>query len=45
MVPAASERHRTICDSAKVRIGADTEELDYVPASLVIREYQFDKTR
>jgi hypothetical protein len=28
------------CDTAKVRIGADTtEELDYVPASFVIREY------
>jgi transposase len=28
------------CDTAKVRIGADiTEELDYVPASFVVREY------
>jgi len=40
VVPPASERHCTTCDSAKVRIGADiTEELDYVPASFVIREY------
>ncbi len=34
IVPPASERHCTVCDTAKVRIGADlTEELDYVPAS------------
>ena len=40
LVPPASERHCTTCDTAKVRIGADTtEELDYVPASFVIREY------
>jgi transposase len=40
IVPPASERHCTTCDTAKVRIGADTtEELDYVPASFVIREY------
>ena len=40
VVPPASERHCTTCDTAKVRIGADiTEELDYVPASFVIREY------
>ena len=40
IVPPASERHCTVCDTAKVRIGADlTEELDYVPASFVIREY------
>ena len=40
LVPPASEQHCTTCDSAKVRIGADTtEELDYVPASFVIREY------
>jgi transposase len=40
IVPPASERHCATCDSAKVRIGADTtEELDYVPASFVIREY------
>ena len=40
MVPPASERHCPNCDTAKVRIGADTtEELDYVPASFVIREY------
>src|SRR5215510_4631560 len=40
LVPPASERHCTRCDTAKVRIGADTtEELDYVPASFVIREY------
>ncbi|MBI4515947.1 MAG: IS66 family transposase [Deltaproteobacteria bacterium] len=40
VVPPASERHCPTCDSAKVRIGADTtEELDYVPASFVIREY------
>ena len=40
LVPPASERHCTACDTAKVRIGADTtEELDYVPASFVIREY------
>ena len=40
LVPPASERHCTVCDSAKVRVGADiTEELDYVPASFVIREY------
>ena len=40
MVPPASERHCTNCDTAKLRIGADiTEELDYVPASFVIREY------
>jgi transposase len=38
-VPPASGRHCTTCDTAKVRIGADTtEELDYVPASFVIRE-------
>jgi transposase len=40
VVPTGSERHCTTCDTAKVRIGADiTEELDYVPASFVIREY------
>jgi hypothetical protein len=40
VVPPANERHCTTCDTAKVRIGADTtEELDYVPASFVIREY------
>jgi transposase len=40
VVPPASERHCTTCGTAKVRIGADTtEELDYVPASFVIREY------
>ena len=40
IVPPASARHCTNCDTAKVRIGADvTEELDYVPASFVIREY------
>ncbi|HVM97639.1 MAG TPA: IS66 family transposase zinc-finger binding domain-containing protein, partial [Candidatus Acidoferrales bacterium] len=40
LVPPASERHCATCDTAKVRIGADTtEELDYVPASFVIREY------
>lgn len=40
VVPPASARHCTLCDTAKVRIGADTtEELDYVPASFVIREY------
>ena len=40
LVPPASERHCATCDSAKVCIGADTtEELDYVPASFVIREY------
>ncbi len=40
IVPPASERHCATCDTAKVRIGADTtEELDYVPASFVIREY------
>jgi len=40
LVPPASERHCAACDTAKVRIGADTtEELDYVPASFVIREY------
>ncbi len=40
LVPPASERHCTTCDTEKVRIGADiTEELDYVPASFVIREY------
>ena len=40
VVPPASERHCATCDTAKVRIGADTtEELDYVPASFVIREY------
>jgi transposase len=40
VVPPASERHCTTCNTAKVRIGADiTEELDYVPASFVIREY------
>ena len=40
VVPPASERHCTTCDTAKVHIGADiTEELDYVPASFVIREY------
>jgi transposase len=40
VVLPASERHCATCDTAKVRIGADTtEELDYVPASFVIREY------
>ena len=40
IVPPAGERHCTACDTAKARIGADiTEELDYVPASFVIREY------
>ena len=40
IVPPASARHCSTCDTAKVRIGADiTEELDYVPASFVIREY------
>lgn len=40
IAPPASERHCTTCDTAKVRIGVDTtEELDYVPASFVIREY------
>jgi transposase len=40
VVPPASERHCATCDTAKVRIGADTtEELDYAPASFVIREY------
>jgi transposase len=40
LVPPASARHCNTCDRAKVRIGADsTEELDYVPASFVIREY------
>ena len=41
IVPPASEwQFCTVCDSAKVRIGADlTEELDYAPASFVIREY------
>jgi transposase len=40
LVPPGSERHCTTCDTAKVRIGTDTtEELDYVPASFVIREY------
>ena len=39
-MPPASERHCATCDTEKVRIGADiTEELDYVPASFVIREY------
>jgi transposase len=34
VVPPASARHCTNCDTAKLRIGADiTEELDYVPAS------------
>jgi transposase len=40
VVPPASARHCTTCDTAKVRIGSDfTEELDYVPVSFVIREY------
>jgi transposase len=40
IIPPASARHCTNCDTAKVRIGADvTEELDYVPASFVIRQY------
>jgi len=40
IIPPVSARHCTTCDTAKVRIGADiTEELDYVPASFVIREY------
>jgi len=39
-MPPASERHCATCDRAKVCIGADTtEELDYVSASFVIREY------
>lgn len=40
VVPSAADQHCAPCDTAKVRIGADiTEELDYVPASFVIREY------
>src|SRR5271167_4129042 len=40
VVPPASALHCTTCATVKVRIGADTtEELDYVPASFVIREY------
>ncbi len=40
IVPPASELHCATCDTAKVRIGADiTEELDYMPASFVVREY------
>ena len=40
IIPPASERHCTACDTTKARIGVDlTEELDYVPASFVIREY------
>jgi transposase len=40
VVPPVSERHCTTCDAAKMRIAADiTEELDYTPASFVIREY------
>jgi transposase len=40
VMPPAGERHCANCDAAKVRIGANTtEELDYVPASFVIREY------
>jgi hypothetical protein len=40
IMPPASERHCTTCDTAKARIGVDiTEELDYVPASFVMREY------
>jgi transposase len=40
IMPPATERHCATCDTAKVRIGADTtEELDYVPASFVIQEY------
>jgi hypothetical protein len=39
IIPPAGERHCTACDTTKARIGADiTEELDYVPASFVIRE-------
>jgi hypothetical protein len=39
-VVLASALHCGTCNTAKVRIGADiTEELDYVPASFVIREY------
>lgn len=38
--PADADRCCPSCQSEKVRIGEDrTEELDYVPASFVIREY------
>jgi transposase len=38
--PAQADRCCPSCQSEKVRIGEDrTEELDYVPASFVIREY------
>jgi transposase len=40
VLPPDSERCCTQCAQPKVRIGADvTEELDYVPASFIIREY------
>lgn len=40
ILPAAEDLHCTGCDSEKVKIGEDrTEELDFVPASFVVREY------
>jgi len=40
IVPSVSDRHCAACATMKVRIGTDTtEELEYVPASFVIREY------
>ena len=40
VLPPEAERYCSGCASAKVRIGQDTtEELEYVPASFVIREY------
>ena len=40
VLPAEADQHCATCQQAKTRIGEDrTEELDYVPASFVIREY------
>jgi transposase len=40
LLPADEDLHCECCDSEKTRIGEDrTEELDYVPASFMIREY------
>ena len=40
LVPADEELRCRCCNTAKTRIGEDrTEELDYVPASFLIREY------
>jgi transposase len=40
LLPSEHDRHCAGCNSEKTKIGEDrTEELDYVPASMIIREY------